>query len=117
MESGPATMAGTIILQHLGAAVAGTGAVSALTFAVVEAAGPDVPAVGAGAVGAVVVAVLGMAIKSMQTTIKQLQDERAADRAQHQAERTADRARIAQLEDHIFEMTGHRVIHPSSGPS
>ena len=43
----------------------------------------------------------------MQTTIKQLQDERAADRAQHQAERTADRARIAQLEDHILHNSGH----------
>lgn len=106
MESGPATMAGTIILQHIWPAAAGTGAVSAMVFAVAEA-GPDVPAIGAGAVGAVVVAVLGMAIKSMQTTIKQLQDERAADRAQHQAERAADRARIAQLEDHILHNSGH----------
>jgi formiminotetrahydrofolate cyclodeaminase len=106
MESGPATMAGTIILQHLGAAAAGTGLVSSLVFAATEA-GPEVPAVGAGAVGAVVVAVLGMAIKSMQTTIKQLQEERAADRAQHQAERAADRARIAQLEDHILHSSGH----------
>lgn len=116
MESGPATMAGTIILQHLGAAAAGTGLVSSLLFAATDT-GPDVPAVGAGAVGFVVVSVLGMAMRSMQTTIRQLQDERAADRAQHQQERAADRARIVQLEDHIFDITGRPVIRPSSGPS
>jgi hypothetical protein len=119
MESGPATMAGTIILQHLGAAAAGTGIVSSLLFAATEA-GPDVPAIGAGAVGFVVVSVLGMAMRSMQTTIKQQQDAMAAERAQHQQERAADRARISQLEEHVFQMSGQHgpsVIHPSSGPS
>lgn len=70
VERSGAVLVGELILQHLGAVVAASAGAMVAIMSIADG-GPDLPAVGVGSVGAFLVAIVGVVIRSQQLQIRQ----------------------------------------------
>lgn len=70
LERSGAVVVGELILQHLGVVVAASGTAMVAIMSIASG-GPELPAIGVGSVGAFLVAIVGVVIRSQQVQIRQ----------------------------------------------